>query len=117
MTMSRSKMLKIRLTESEFKSFRKTAEGAELPMSDLARSMLIGVQPQTERRRRFVFHPVDPALLRQVSAIGNNLNQLAAWANSPTQSATAAAMMVRLIAIERALSDLVQTQTHDEPPP
>lgn len=114
--LTRSKILKIRLTEAEFEAFKSTAESKDLPMSDLARSMLIGVQPQLDRRRRFIFHPVDPSLLRHVASLGNNLNQLAAWANTHKKDADAAAILIRLIAIERALSDFVETQTHEDPP-
>ena len=112
----RSKILKIRLTESEFHGFQKTAERSDLPMSDLARSMLCGVAPQLERRRRFVFHPVDPALVRQVAAIGNNLNQLLGWAHTNPDKLPPGAVIARLVAIERALSDLTADHTHEVPP-
>lgn len=112
----RSKVLKIRLTQSEFESFQQAASDVDLPMSDLARTMICGVKPETERRRRFVFHPVDPALVRQVAAIGNNLNQLCGWVNSKSETVPASAILARLIAVERALSDVVATQTHESPP-
>ena len=110
----RSEVLKIRLTVDEMHGFRRTASNAGLPMSDLGRSMIIGVKPNLERRPRFVFHPVDPSLLRQVAGIGNNLNQVAAALNARSDLSDAA-VLLRLIAIERAISDLVESNTHEGP--
>lgn len=111
----RSVLFRIRLTPAEFENFQTLALSRDVSMSELARLMMLDVKPQTERRRRFVFHPVDPSLLRQVAAIGNNLNQLLGWANTRSETVPPAAIIARLIAVERALSDLVATQTHEDP--
>lgn len=112
----RWKFFKLRLTPAEFETFRSTALSRDMNMSDYARLAILSLKPETERRRRFVFHPVDPSLLRQVAAIGNNLNQLLGWAHSKSETVPPAAIIGRLIAVERALSDLVESQSHKEPP-
>tara|TARA_R110002012_G_C11656889_1_gene611806 strand:+ start:95 stop:274 length:180 start_codon:yes stop_codon:yes gene_type:complete len=55
---------------------------------------------------------VDPALLRELARIGNNLNQLAHAANR-RQPVPATALLVRLIEIDRELSAI--RQAHERP--
>lgn len=49
--------------------------------------------------------PVEPALLRELTRLGNNLNQLARAANRQ-EPVPAAALLVRLIEIDRELAAL-----------
>lgn len=53
------------------------------------------------RRRRSA---VDPALLRELARIGNNLNQLARWANRDKNAVEARAVIARLIEIDREIA-------------
>ena len=55
---------------------------------------------------------MDPALLRELARIGNNLNQLAHAANR-RQPVPATALLVRLIEIDRELSAI--RQAHERP--
>lgn len=112
----RWKFFKMRLTLAEFETFRSTAESRDMNMSDYGRLAILDLKPQLERRRRFVFHPIDPDLLRTAASIGNNLNQIAAWANTHKSGADTSAILIRLVALERALSDLVEANTHEKPP-
>jgi hypothetical protein len=48
-------------------------------------------------------------LLRQLAAIGNNLNQLARWANREKSAANALPVVARLIEIDRELAAIRRT--------
>ncbi len=50
---------------------------------------------------------------RQVSRIGNNLNQIARWANIHKGAAEAVEIVARLVAIERALQALAPVESPD----
>ena len=50
---------------------------------------------------------------RQVSRIGNNLNQIARWANTRKRAAEAVEIVARLVAIERALRSLAPVESPD----
>ncbi|WP_445327204.1 plasmid mobilization relaxosome protein MobC [Yoonia sp. GPGPB17] len=56
--------------------------------------------------RRHQLRRVDPDLLRQLARLGNNLNQLARWANRDQRYADSAAVIGRLIEIDRELAAL-----------
>ena len=67
-------------------------------MSALLRDALDGAKAR--RRRRSV---ADPALVRELARVGNNLNQLARWANRDKGGVEAVAVLARLVEIEREL--------------
>jgi Bacterial mobilisation protein (MobC) len=90
----RAKSIKIRVTEEELSAMRERSDRAQL--ADWLRDLALG---QTKRK------PVpqaDPALLRQLAAIGNNLNQLAKWVNS-AKPASALPCAAALVALGREL--------------
>ncbi|WP_438264183.1 plasmid mobilization protein [Anaerotruncus rubiinfantis] len=74
--MNRTKKLSVRLTESEYRHLKGQADLCSMKMEPLIRQLIMGVE----------LHPRPPdefaALLRELSAIGNNLNQLARVANA-----------------------------------
>ena len=45
---------------------------------------------------------------RQIARIGNNLNQLARWANTHASAAEAVSVIAHLVAFERSLLDVVR---------
>ena len=67
-------------------------------MSALLRDALDGAKAR--RRRRST---ADPALVRELARVGNNLNQLARWANRDKGGVEAVAVLARLVEIEREL--------------
>ena len=86
----RAKSVKIRVSEDELSAMR---ERCDRPMlADWLRDLALG-----ETKRRPV-PKADPELLRQLAAIGNNLNQLARWVNStkPTSSVECSAALIAL---------------------
>jgi hypothetical protein len=90
----RAKSIKIRVSEAEFIAMRERCDRPQL--AGWLRSQALG-QP----KKRAV-PTTDPALLRQLAAIGNNLNQLAKWANA-TKPTSSAGVVAALIAIDREL--------------
>ena len=72
-----------------------------MSVSALLREALEGAS--VRRRRRT---PTDPALLRELAKVGNNLNQLARWANRNKDGVPAVAVTARLVEIERELTAL-----------
>ena len=65
--------IEIRATEDDRQHWSEKAKAAGLTLSGLIRQALSDA-PMPRRRRRSA---VDPALLRELAKIGNNLNQLA----------------------------------------
>lgn len=99
------KMLKMRMDENTLDSWRACAVAAGLTLSEWLRSQ-VGegrMRPGPPRRDP---PPADPALLMQIARCGNNLNQLARAANRQ-QWPDRAELLLRLVAIERTLANLV----------
>ena len=67
----REKVIKIRATESEYSELQKRNTKARL--AEWMREYCLGEKPT----RSAQVPPVDPALLRQLAGIGNNINQIA----------------------------------------
>ncbi len=93
--------LELRLAESEKRAFEAKAAEAGISVSKLIRLSVEGLKPS--KRKRI---DVDPALIRELAQIGNNLNQLARWANRDKESVEAVAVIARLIEIDRSLGAL-----------
>lgn len=98
----------VKVSESERAAWRQAAAAGGITLSDMIRdymsTALVGRSP---RVRRLAAPPVDPRLLTGVAKIGNNLNQLARWANTYQRAADAATVLVALASIERELAQLL----------
>jgi hypothetical protein len=98
----RLKTIKVRVTESELASLRAACPKAQL--AEWMREHCLGVVPQ---QRRTPPPTIDPALLRQVAGIGNNLNQIARRINaSPLTTLDKVEYLAALAAIGRELEGL-----------
>lgn len=66
----------VRLTADEYAHLRQLAKDAGMPMEPLIRKLIMGESLRP--------HPPDAyaGILRELSAIGNNINQIAYWANA-----------------------------------
>jgi hypothetical protein len=95
-------MLQVRASPEELSRWQAKAEAAGMRLSGLVRQALDEAKPPRRRQRS----SVDPALLRQLALIGNNLNQLARWANRDRGGVDAVAVVARLIEIDRELTAL-----------
>ena len=84
------------------------AAAAGVPLSDLLRQAMARTRTWTApagavERERTV----------QVARIGNNLNQLARWANTYAERGEAVEVIAHLVAIERAIADLTRFRSED----
>jgi hypothetical protein len=104
----RSKSIKIRVSEQEKSAL--LARAGDMTLADFLRDLGLGrdpvPQPKKEKSRKFREPPpADPALLRELARIGNNLNQLARLSNAGTPPLD---LIVQLQAIESELKELKQ---------
>lgn len=102
---SRIMWIKLRVSEEERARWLAKAKDAGVTLSALIRQGLEGAPVRRPRRRV----ETDPALLRELARIGNNLNQIARWANRNKQGVEARGVLVALVDIDRELAALRQT--------
>lgn len=93
----RTKSVKIRLLDSEFEQLQQMKECSEL--ATWMRETCLNKKV----KRRNPPPVVDPLLLRQLAALGNNVNQIARQCNSKLEPTDALEVLVRLDAIETFL--------------
>ena len=102
----RTGQLHLRVSPAEVAAWRAKAEAAGVPLSDLLRQAMARTRTWTapaadaERERT-----------RQVARIGNNLNQLARWANRHASAVEAVEVIAYLVAFERELRKLTRIGT------
>ena len=100
MTEKRTKSIKIRLFESELAELNELKVGGEL--ATWMRESCLG----KKSKRRTAPSPVDPKLLRILSALGNNINQIARQCNSALQPSDAIEVLIRLDAIQSKIEQI-----------
>jgi hypothetical protein len=93
--------LKIRLSQPEKLSWQEKAVRAGIPLSTLIREAMSRTRTWTASDRSSLQEQT-----RQISRIGNNLNQIAKWANTYKSTAEAIEIIEALRAIELALTQL-----------
>ena len=98
MDAGRDVWVKIRASEAERAEWHAKARSAGLTLSDLVRRSVGRVRTWTAPAAE-----VERERTRQVARIGNNLNQIARWANTFKANAEALEVVAHLVAIERAL--------------
>lgn len=72
----RNRHVSVWMYESEYKHLKRQAEIAGLGIDPFIRNLVAGVQLRPRPPDTYA------ALLRELSAIGNNVNQIAYWANA-----------------------------------
>lgn len=89
----RNRHVSVWMNEQEYRHLKKQAELAGLGIDPFIRNLVAGVEIKPRPPDAFA------ALLRELSAIGNNVNQLAYWANARHSASEAeikqAAVLVR----------------------
>ncbi|WP_420447225.1 MobC family plasmid mobilization relaxosome protein [Candidatus Palauibacter sp.] len=108
MARRRPVLVAVRLTPGESADWRAKAKAAGVPLSALIRRAVARTRTWTARAAE-----VERERTRQVSRIGNNLNQIAKWANTHKGAAEAVEVLARLVAIERALGALARFENPD----
>ena len=100
--------VKIRSSEAERAEWHAKARSAGLTLSDLVRRSVGRVRPWS------VAHAdVERERTQQVARIGNNLNQIARWANTHKGAVEAVEVIAHLIAIKRGLASLTPVECPD----
>ena len=72
----RNRHVSVWMNEQEYRHLKKQAELAGLGIDPFIRSLVAGIQIRPRPPDTYA------ALLRELSAIGNNVNQIAYWANA-----------------------------------
>ncbi len=106
MARRRPVLVAVRLTPGESADWRAKAKAAGVPLSALIRRAMARTRTWTARAAE-----VERERTRQVSRVGNNLNQIAKWANTHKGAAEAVEVLARLVAIERALGALARFES------
>ncbi|MED5327651.1 MAG: MobC family plasmid mobilization relaxosome protein [Pseudomonadota bacterium] len=105
----RDKSIKIRVSEDELSRLKENAAGRQLA------SWLRDVGLYKKTKRLNPPPPVSSDLLRQLAAIGNNINQIAKQVNtSETAASDAIRIIVELDAIQKELSILRQVHARKD---
>ena len=99
----RSVEIHLRVSPAERAAWKAKAAAAGLPLSALVRQAMARTQTWTAPARA-----VERERTRQIARIGNNVNQLARWANTHASPIEAVRLMDRLRAVERALRALAR---------
>ncbi len=101
MARRRPVLVAVRVTPSESAEWRAKAAAAGVPLSALIRRAMARTRTWTAPAAE-----VERERTRQVGRLGNNLNQIARWANTHKGAVEAVEIVAHLVAIERALRAL-----------
>lgn len=106
----RRTLVQARVSAKELAAWRSKAASAGVSSSALLRQAMaravVWVPSADEAERGRLRREAERARTREVARIGNNLNQLARWANRHKASAAAERVLARLLDVERALRAL-----------
>ena len=91
-------MVAARVTPAEHAAWREKAAAAGVSPSALLREAMARTHTWTASARS-----VERERTRQIARIGNNLNQLARWANTHASAAEAVSVIAHLVSFERWL--------------
>ena len=108
MTDRRTATVTARVSAAELADWRAKAAAAGVPISALVREAMARTRTWTVPAAE-----VERERTKQVAHIGNNLNQIARWANTHKEAIEAVEVIAHLIAIERALWTLVPARYPD----
>ena len=108
MSAGRVVWVKVRATEAERAEWHAKARSAGLTLSDLVRRSIGRVRTWTVAHAE-----VERGRTRELARLGNNLNQIARWANTHKEAIEAVEVIGHLVAIDRRLRTLDPTQGPD----
>ena len=104
--------IKVRLSKEEKMNWQEKAARAGVSLSNLIRQAMKKTQTWTAADRGLIAEQT-----REISRIGNNLNQIAKWANTYKSTAEAIEVIECLRAIELALAQLTPSSSFPSAPP
>ena len=99
----RTGQLHLRVSPAEVAAWRAKAEAAGVPLSDLLRQAMSRTRTWTAAAAE-----VERDRTRQVARIGNNLNQIARWANTNAAPIDAVEIIANLVYISQTLDKLAR---------
>ncbi len=99
MSSGRAVWVKVRASEAERAEWHAKARSAGLTLSDLVRRSIGRARIWTVAHAE-----VERERTRELARLGNNLNQIARWANTHKEAVEAVEVIGHLIAIERAFA-------------
>ena len=99
----REAFLSVRLTAEEQAAWKAKAQAAGRSPSELLRQAM-----QRTRTWTATASGVERERVREIARIGNNLNQIARWANTHKDAAEAVEVVAHLAAIEREIGELAR---------
>ena len=101
----RTVMVAARVTPAEHAAWRDKASAAGVSPSALLREAIARTRTWTAPAMA-----VESERVRQIARIGNNLNQLARWANTHRTAAEAVSVIAHLVSFERTLRKVARTE-------
>ena len=104
----RSVEVHLRVSPVERAAWKAKAAAAGLPLSELVRQAMARTQTWTAPALA-----ADLERSRQIARVGNNLNQIARWANTHASALDAVRVLDGLRAVERALRALARPAGED----
>ena len=109
----RRSLVQARVSPKELAAWRSKASAAGVSSSALLRQAMtraaVWIPAAEDAERRRLWREAERGRTREIARIGNNLNQLARWANRHKASADATRVLERLLDIKRALQALAPT--------
>ena len=108
MSPGRAVWVKVRASEAERAEWHAKARAAGLTLSDLVRRSVGRTRTWTVAHAE-----VELERVQQVARVGNNLNQIARWANTHRGAIEAVEVIGHLVAIRRALAALSPAEGPD----
>ena len=96
----------VRVSPAELAAWRAKAATVGVPLSDLLRQAMARTRTWTAPALA-----VERERTRQIARIGNNLNQLARWANTHASEVEAVAVIANVVAFERTLRTVARVGT------
>lgn len=103
--MSKLVFIKVRVNEEEKSTWQAQANAEGMTLANLIRTKLGGVDiVNRDPKRVRASRREDPELIRSLSRIGTNLNQIAKWANTYKTQAEAILVISALIALDAKFS-------------
>ena len=108
----RTVMIAARVTRAEHAAWKKKAAAAGVSPSELLRQAMTRTRSWTAPALA-----VERERTRQIARSGNNLNQLARWANTHPSKAEAVEVVAQLVSVERALLALARPGGEDTDAP
>lgn len=110
MSVTRTKIIKIRATDDEYAEL--VARSTKPKLAEWMRDTCLGAETRSTKSAKTP--RIDPTLLRQLSGLGNNLNQIARAINSHEWKPIDRIQIVAaLTTIQRELARLKAENSHD----